>query len=160
MNPKVIKILAIESSCDDTSAAVLANDVICSNIVAGQDVHKKYGGVVPELASRAHQKNIVPIVDTALKEAEVKKEELNAIAFTRGPGLMGSLIVGTSFAKSLSLGLGIPLIEINHMQAHILAHFIAQKNKKHPEFPFLCLSFLTSVTASDPKPLPYLAFLL
>ncbi len=116
-------ILAIESSCDDTSASVLCNDKVLSNEVANQEVHKQYGGVVPELASRAHLQNIVPVVAQALKKAGVSKEELSAIAFTRGPGLMGSLLVGTSFAKSLAMGLNIPLIEVNHMQAHILAHF-------------------------------------
>ncbi|WP_172917362.1 tRNA (adenosine(37)-N6)-threonylcarbamoyltransferase complex transferase subunit TsaD [Capnocytophaga canis] len=132
-------ILAIESSCDDTSAAVLKNDCVLSNVVANQDVHRKYGGVVPELASRAHLQNIVPVVDRALKEARISQNELSAIAFTRGPGLMGSLLVGTSFAKSLSMGLNIPLIEVNHMQAHILAHFIDEGTKK-PEFPFLAMT--------------------
>lgn len=133
-------ILAIESSCDDTSAAVLANEKVLSNVVANQEIHQKYGGVVPELASRAHQQNIVPVVDQALKEANISKNQLNAIAFTRGPGLMGSLLVGTSFAKSLALGLSIPLIEVNHMQAHILAHFIEDKTQKTPEFPFLAMT--------------------
>ncbi|CEN52840.1 tRNA (adenosine(37)-N6)-threonylcarbamoyltransferase complex transferase subunit TsaD [Capnocytophaga canis] len=132
-------ILAIESSCDDTSAAVLKNDCVLSNVVANQDVHRKYGGVVPELASRAHLQNIVPVVDRALKEARISQNELSAIAFTRGPGLMGSLLVGTSFAKSLSMGLNIPLIEVNHMQAHILAHFIDEGTKR-PEFPFLAMT--------------------
>ena len=118
-------ILAIESSCDDTSASVLCNDKVLSNEVANQEVHKQYGGVVPELASRAHLQNIVPVVAQALKKAGITKKELSAIAFTRGPGLMGSLLVGTSFAKSLAMGLNIPLIEVNHMQAHILAHFLA-----------------------------------
>ena len=137
-----MKILGIESSCDDTGAAVLSNNVVLSNIIAGQAVHKDYGGVVPELASRAHQQNIVPVVDVALKKAGVSKEELDAIAFTRGPGLMGSLLVGTSFAKAMSLALGIPLIEVNHMQAHILAHFIETKGEAYnpPKFPFLCLT--------------------
>lgn len=136
-------ILAIESSCDDTSCAVLHNTTVLSNVTAGQKVHEQYGGVIPELASRDHQKNIVPVVDQALKMAGVEKEQLSAIAITRGPGLMGSLLVGISFAKSLSLALGIPLIEVNHMQGHILAHFVDEKdqeNKKHPSFPFLCLT--------------------
>src|SRR5690554_6293344 len=119
-------ILGIESSCDDTAAAVIRNGVLLSNVVAGQSVHMKYGGVVPELASRAHQQNIIPVVDTALKEAGVKKEELTAIAFTRGPGLLGSLLVGSSFAKGLSQALQIPLVDVNHLQAHVLAHFIRQ----------------------------------
>lgn len=134
-------ILGIESSCDDTAAAVIRNGVLLSNVVAGQSVHMKYGGVVPELASRAHQQNIIPVVDTALKEAGVKKEELTAIAFTRGPGLLGSLLVGSSFAKGLSQALQIPLVDVNHLQAHVLAHFIRQPHieSKQPEFPFLCL---------------------
>ena len=140
MKENCIYILAIESSCDDTSAAVLCNDVVLSNVVATQEIHEAYGGVVPELASRAHQQNIVPVVHQALKEAEIEKHQLSAIAFTRGPGLMGSLLVGTSFAKSLALGLDIPLIEVNHMQAHILAHFIADENQRAPEFPFLALT--------------------
>ncbi|MCM4156775.1 tRNA (adenosine(37)-N6)-threonylcarbamoyltransferase complex transferase subunit TsaD [Gramella sp. AN32] len=135
-----INILAIESSCDDTAAAVLTNDKILSNIVATQEVHQQYGGVVPELASRAHQQNIVPVIHQALSKANMDKSQLHAIAFTRGPGLMGSLLVGTSFAKSLSLGLGIPLIEINHMQAHILAHFIDEKEFDKPTFPFLAMT--------------------
>ncbi len=130
-------ILAIESSCDDTSAAVLCNTKVLSNVVATQEIHKQYGGVVPELASRAHQQNIVPVVHQALAKANIDKKQLSAIAFTRGPGLMGSLLVGTSFAKSLALGLGIPLIEVNHMEAHILAHFIDDENMTAPEFPFL-----------------------
>ena len=121
---KNIYILAIESSCDDTSAAVLYNDRVLSNVVATQKIHEAYGGVVPELASRAHQQNIVPVVHQALASANIDKKLVSAIAFTRGPGLLGSLLVGTSFAKSLSLGLHVPLIEVNHMQAHILAHFI------------------------------------
>jgi len=134
-------ILGIESSCDDTSAAVLKDRLLLSNIVAGQEVHRKYGGVVPELASRAHQQNIVPVVDRALKEAGIEKSDLDAIAFTRGPGLLGSLLVGTSFAKGLSASLGIPMIEVNHLQAHILAHFIQEVEGEDPapEFPFLCL---------------------
>ena len=135
-------ILGIESSCDDTSAAVLENNKILANIIANQEVHRKYGGVVPELASRAHQQNIIPVVDTALKTAGIDKSMLSAIAFTRGPGLLGSLLVGTSFAKSLALGLNIPLIEVDHLQAHILAHFIQNEegNKKIPTLPFLCLT--------------------
>lgn len=135
-------ILGIESSCDDTSAAVLCGNVVLSNIIANQQVHKDYGGVVPELASRAHQQNIIPVIDKAIKNANINKNDLDAIAFTRGPGLLGSLLVGTSFAKSLSLGLEIPLIEVNHLQAHILAHFAVQpdKPKDLPSFPFLCLT--------------------
>lgn len=133
-------ILAIESSCDDTSAAVLCNDHVLSNVVATQHIHEQYGGVVPELASRAHQQNIVPVVHQALAKANIDKKQLSAIAFTRGPGLMGSLLVGTSFAKSLALGLGIPLIEVNHMQAHILAHFIKNENQTPPTFPFLAMT--------------------
>ena len=137
---ETIYILAIESSCDDTSAAVLMNDKVLSNVVATQTIHKEYGGVVPELASRAHQQNIVPVVDQAIAKANIDKKQLSAIAFTRGPGLMGSLLVGTSFAKSLSLGLQIPLIEVNHMKAHILAHFIDDDSMKTPKFPFLALT--------------------
>lgn len=132
-----IYILAIESSCDDTAASVMYNGKILSNVVAGQSVHEAYGGVVPELASRAHQQNIVPVVHEALKRANVDKSHLQAIAFTRGPGLMGSLLVGTSFAKSMAYGLDIPLIDVNHMQAHILAHFIDEKGFEKPPFPFL-----------------------
>ena len=138
-----IHILAIESSCDDTSAAVLHGDKRLSNVVATQKIHEAYGGVVPELASRAHQQNIVPVVDQALKQAGIDKSDLDAIAFTRGPGLMGSLLVGTSFAKSLSLGLDIPLIEVNHMQGHVLAHFIKspeEVEKAVPKFPFLAIT--------------------
>ena len=134
-----IYILGIESSCDDTSAAVLCNNRALSNVVANQDIHKEYGGVVPELASRAHQQNIVPVVEMALKKSGIAKEKLSAIAFTRGPGLMGSLLVGTSFAKSLAYGLDLPLIDVNHMQAHVLAHFI-DDNQKMPEFPFLAMT--------------------
>ena len=140
MDKEKIYILAIESSCDDTSAAVLCNRSKLSNVVASQKVHQAYGGIVPELASRAHQQNIVPVVHQALAIANIDKKQLSAIAFTRGPGLLGSLLVGTSFAKSLSLGLGIPLIEVNHMQAHILAHFIEDDEMKAPEFPFLALT--------------------
>ena len=132
-----IIILAIESSCDETSASVLKDGEVLSNIVATQDVHKEFGGVVPELASRAHQQNIVPVVAKAIEAADITKKDLSAIAFTRGPGLLGALIVGTSFAKALALGLDIPLIEVNHMQAHILAHFI---DEPKPTFPFLCLT--------------------
>ena len=134
-------ILSIESSCDDTSAAIMQGTLLLSNVVASQKVHEQYGGVVPELASRAHQQNIVPVVYAALQNANIKKEDIDAIAFTRGPGLMGSLIVGTSFAKGLAQALNIPLIDVNHLQAHILANFIDEKDKenKHPEFPFLCL---------------------
>lgn len=139
MNQKSITILGIESSCDDTSAAVIKDAKILSNIIANQEVHRQYGGVVPELASRAHQQNIVPVVNQALKIANISKEQLDAIAFTRGPGLMGSLLVGTSFAKSFSLALDVPLIEVNHMQGHIMAHFIEEEQDK-PEFPFLCLT--------------------
>ncbi len=132
-------ILGIESSCDDTSAAILQGKRILSNIVASQEIHQQYGGVVPELASRAHQQNIIPVVDTAIKRAKIKKEDIDAIAFTKGPGLLGSLLVGSSFAKSFALGMNIPLISVNHMQAHILAHFIDSGEKKL-EFPFLCLT--------------------
>ncbi|WP_161891129.1 tRNA (adenosine(37)-N6)-threonylcarbamoyltransferase complex transferase subunit TsaD [Pontibacter russatus] len=130
-------ILAIESSCDETSAAVIRGGKVLSNVVATQAIHELYGGVVPELASRAHQQNIIPVVTQALRKANVAKNELNAVAFTRGPGLLGALLVGCSFAKSFALGLGIPLIEVNHMQAHILAHFIEEPK---PAFPFLCLT--------------------
>ncbi|WGH76556.1 tRNA (adenosine(37)-N6)-threonylcarbamoyltransferase complex transferase subunit TsaD [Tenacibaculum tangerinum] len=140
MSTKNIYILGIESSCDDTSASVICNAKVLSNIVANQEVHAKYGGVVPELASRAHQQNIVPVVQQAIKQAGITKKDLNAIAFTRGPGLMGSLLVGTSFAKSLALGLNIPLIDVNHMQAHILAHFIDEEGSNIPPFPFVCLT--------------------
>ncbi len=138
---KEIYILAIESSCDDTSAAVLRNDFVLSNIVISQEIHRQYGGVVPELASREHQKNIVPVVEVALRKAGICKNDLSAIAFTRGPGLMGSLHVGVSFAKSMAYSLGIPMIEANHMQAHVLAHFIRDHDKRElPELPFLCLT--------------------
>jgi N6-L-threonylcarbamoyladenine synthase len=134
-------ILGIESSCDDTSAAVIRDGVILSNVIAGQKVHEAYGGVVPELASRAHQQNIVPVVDQALKQAGIGKEDLSAVAFTRGPGLLGSLLVGTSFTKGFTTALNIPMIEVNHLQAHVLAHFIRQKetDTPPPQFPFLCL---------------------
>ena len=137
---KDIYILGIESSCDDTSVAITNNRKVLSNIVSSQKIHQKYGGVVPELASRSHQKNIVPVTSLALKIANIKKNQLNAIAFTRGPGLLGSLLVGCSFAKSLSLSLKIPLIEINHMRAHVIANFIENKNFNPPSFPFLCLT--------------------
>ncbi len=133
-------ILGIESSCDDTSVAVLQNRKILANVTANQQIHAEYGGVVPELASRAHQQNIVPVVEAALSQAQIKVQNLSAIAFTSGPGLLGSLLVGTSFAKSLALALQIPLIEVNHMQAHVLAHLIDHKNQKTPSFPFLCLT--------------------
>lgn len=134
-------ILGIESSCDDTSAAVIKDGYLLSNVIASQQVHKDYGGVVPELASRAHEQNIVPVVSQALAKAGVKPEELTAIAFTRGPGLLGSLLVGTSFAKALSVSLDIPMIMVNHLQGHILADFVKQYDKEnhHPEFPYLCL---------------------
>lgn len=136
-----IIILSIESSCDDTSAAVLRNGVLLSNVTASQAVHEAYGGVVPELASRAHQQNIVPVVDQALKKAGVEREQLSAIAFTRGPGLLGSLHVGVSFAKGLAASLGIPMIDVNHLQGHVLAHFIKENedDNNQPTFPFLCL---------------------
>ncbi len=139
MSQKSIVILGIESSCDDTSAAIIKNDTILSNIIAGQKVHEEYGGVVPELASRAHQQNIIPVVDAALKKANMKVSDIDAIAFTRGPGLMGSLVVGTAFAKSFALALNIPLLDVNHMHAHILAHFI-NEGQDFPAFPFLCLT--------------------
>lgn len=137
-NPVII--LAIESSCDDTGAAVLAEDKILANVVAGQAVHAQYGGVVPELASRAHQQNILPVVDIALKKAGISLNDITAIAYTKGPGLLGSLLVGGSFAKGLSLSLNKPLLEVHHMQAHILAHFIDTPGIKKPGFPFLCLT--------------------
>ncbi|MCQ2273291.1 MAG: tRNA (adenosine(37)-N6)-threonylcarbamoyltransferase complex transferase subunit TsaD [Bacteroidales bacterium] len=133
-------ILAIESSCDDTSAAILRNDRILSNVIASQKVHEQYGGVVPELASRAHQQNIVPVVDAAIKNAGIQKNDINAIAFTRGPGLLGSLMVGVSFAKSFGQALNIPLIEVNHLQGHVLSHFIKENDDSPvPQFPFICL---------------------
>ncbi len=137
---KSIYILGIESSCDDTSAAVICNGKVLTNVVANQEIHAKYGGVVPELASRAHQQNIVPVIQQAIQQANIDKKDINAIAFTRGPGLMGSLLVGSSFARSLSLALNIPLIPVNHMQAHVLAHFIEDENQQKPPFPFLCLT--------------------
>lgn len=137
-----IYILGIESSCDDTSAAVIRDREILSNLIANQEVHRAFGGVVPELASRAHQQNVIPVVEQALDKAKVNKKQLHAVAFTRGPGLLGSLLVGTSFAKSFALSLGIPIIDVDHMQAHILAHFIEEPGKPHisPAFPFLCLT--------------------
>lgn len=140
MESKDCYILGIESSCDDTAAAVIHNSVVLSNVVATQKIHEEYGGVVPELASRAHQQNIVPVVHQALTKANIDKKQLSAIAFTRGPGLMGSLLVGTSFSKSLAMGLQVPLIEVNHMQAHILAHFIQHKDQRTPSFPFIALT--------------------
>ena len=138
---KDIYILGIESSCDDTSAAVLHNGILLSNVTASQAVHEAYGGVVPELASRAHQQNVVPVVDQAIKRAGIEKEQLSAIAFTRGPGLMGSLLVGVSFAKGLARSLGVPLIDVNHLQGHVMAHFIksVEGDEQAPPFPFLCL---------------------
>ena len=140
MSLKNTYILGIESSCDDTAAAVLLNGEILSNVVASQAIHESYGGVVPELASRAHQQNIVPVVDQALQKAGVSTTDLDAVAFTQGPGLMGSLLVGTSFAKSLAYGLDIPLIDVNHMQAHILAHFIEEDSYNKPPFPFIAMT--------------------
>ena len=136
-----ITILGIESSCDDTSAAVIRNNVLLSNVIASQAVHVKYGGVIPELASRAHQQNIIPVVDTALRDAGVSTDEIDAIAFTRGPGLLGSLLVGVSFAKGLAIAGNIPMGEVNHLQGHILSHFLDLPDRQlpHPEFPFLCL---------------------
>lgn len=136
-----IYILGIESSCDDTSAAVLRNGVLLSNVTASQDVHKAYGGVVPELASRAHQQNVVPVVDQAIKRAGITKEMLSAVAYTRGPGLMGSLLVGVNFAKGLARSLNIPLLDVNHLQGHVMAHFIKENDddKSAPPFPFICL---------------------
>ncbi len=140
MQSEKIYILAIESSCDDTACAILLNNTVLSNVVATQKIHEEYGGVVPELASRAHQQNIVPVIDSALKKARISKEQLSAIAFTSGPGLMGSLLVGVSFAKSMAMALNIPLIEVNHMQGHLLAHFIDDNESNIPEFPFLGLT--------------------
>ncbi|QCX52386.1 tRNA (adenosine(37)-N6)-threonylcarbamoyltransferase complex transferase subunit TsaD [Elizabethkingia sp. JS20170427COW] len=138
MNKSII--LGIESSCDDTSAAIIKGNSILSNIAASQKIHLEYGGVVPELASRAHQQNIIPVVHQALTKANIQQNEIQAIGFTRGPGLLGSLLVGTSFAKSLAMSLDVPLIEVNHLQAHILAHFIEDANPTPPKFPFLCLT--------------------
>ena len=137
---KPVVILAIESSCDDTSSAVIVDGVLRSNVIASQKVHEEYGGVVPELASRAHQLNILPVVDTALKRAGVTKNDISAIAFTRGPGLLGSLLVGTSFAKGLALALNVPIIDVNHLQGHVMAHFVEDgTGLPHPTYPFLCL---------------------
>lgn len=133
-------ILGIESSCDDTSAAILQGRRILSNVIANQEVHTKYGGVVPELASRAHQQNIIPVIQNAIKESGIRKKDISAIAFTRGPGLLGSLLVGTSFTKGFSLGMDIPMLEVDHLQAHILAHFIDMEGQDVPDFPFLCLT--------------------
>lgn len=140
MKQKETIILGIESSCDDTSAAILKNSSILSNVIAGQKVHEEFGGVVPELASRAHLQNIVPVIDAAIKQAGIKKEDIDVVAFTKGPGLLGSLVVGTSFAKTFALALDIPLVDVNHMYGHILAHFIDDGNKPKPKFPFLCLT--------------------
>ncbi|HWR93855.1 MAG TPA: tRNA (adenosine(37)-N6)-threonylcarbamoyltransferase complex transferase subunit TsaD [Flavobacterium sp.] len=140
MEQQTVFILAIESSCDDTAVAILQNDKVLSNVVANQLIHNQYGGVVPELASRAHQQNIVPVIDAALKKANINKSQISAIAFTQGPGLMGSLLVGSSFAKSLAMALKIPLIAVHHMQAHILAHFIDEEGYNKPTFPFLALT--------------------
>ena len=135
-----ITILGIESSCDDTSAAIIRDGLLLSNVIASQSVHEEYGGVVPELASRAHQQNIVPVVDAAIRRAGISKSDLSAIAFTRGPGLLGSLLVGTSFAKGLSLGLRIPIVDVNHLHGHVLSHFVRRKpDDRVPEYPFLCL---------------------
>lgn len=138
MNESII--LGIESSCDDTSAAIIRGNEILSNIAANQEIHNLYGGVVPELASRAHQQNIIPVVQQSLTKANIQQNDIDAVGFTRGPGLLGSLLVGTSFAKSLAMSLNVPLIEVNHLQAHILAHFIADANPVPPKFPFLCLT--------------------
>ena len=140
MRQKDIIILGIESSCDDTSAAILKNNTILSNLIARQEIHESYGGVVPELASRAHQQNIIPVVDEAIRKAGIKKEDIDAVAFTRGPGLMGSLVVGTSFAKAFSMAMNVPMVDVNHMVGHVLAHFIDDEGKKKPAFPFLCLT--------------------
>ena len=138
MNESII--LGVESSCDDTSAAVIRGNKILSNIAANQEIHREYGGVVPELASRAHQQNMIPVVEKAVNKANIQQKDISAIGFTRGPGLLGSLLVGTSFAKSLAMSLNVPLIEVNHLQAHILAHFIEDANIMPPKFPFLCLT--------------------
>lgn len=140
MKEKSIIILGIESSCDDTSAAIIKDTTILSNVVAGQEIHKLYGGVVPELASRAHQQNIIPVVDAAIKKAGIDIDHIDAVAFTKGPGLLGSLVVGTSFAKSFALAKNIPLIDVNHMHGHVLAHFIINQSNNTPKFPFLCLT--------------------
>jgi N6-L-threonylcarbamoyladenine synthase len=136
-----ITILAIESSCDETSASIVKDGYVLSNLIANQDIHMAFGGVVPELASRAHQSNIVPVTHQAIEKAGINRKDIDAVAFTRGPGLLGSLLVGTSFAKGFALALGIPLIEVNHLQAHVLAHFIKETGREEelPSFPFLCL---------------------
>ena len=156
MNAPII--LGIESSCDDTSAAVIRERKILSNIANTQTIHNEYGGVVPELASRAHQQNIIPVVQKSLAEAKIQQNDISAIGFTRGPGLLGSLLVGTSFAKSLAMSLDVPLIEVNHLQAHILAHFISDANPTPPQFPFLCLTVsgghtMIVLTKNEPKKL-------
>ncbi|MBI1837446.1 MAG: tRNA (adenosine(37)-N6)-threonylcarbamoyltransferase complex transferase subunit TsaD [Flavobacteriia bacterium] len=140
MSQKDIIILGIESSCDDTSAAIIKNETILSNIIAGQEIHQIYGGVVPELASRTHQQNIIPVVDAAIKKAGISMNEIDAIAFTKGPGLLGSLVVGTSFSKAFALALNIPMLDVNHMHGHILAHFIDDEGKEKPSFPFICMT--------------------
>ena len=139
MDKKLI-VLGIESSCDDTSAAILKGSNVLSNIISSQDIHKQYGGVVPELASRAHQQNIIPVVDTAIKSAKINRSDIDVIAYTKGPGLLGSLLVGSSFAKSFSYSLSKPLVSVNHMKAHILAHFIEDEKNSSPDFPFICLT--------------------
>ena len=140
MSPKPLILLGIESSCDDTSAAIIKDTIILSNVVAGQEIHTKYGGVVPELASRAHQQNIIPVVQQAIAQAGIAKEDIAGVAFTRGPGLLGSLVVGTSFAKAFALAQNIPMLDVNHMYGHVLAHFIGGEEKKKPTFPFICLT--------------------
>ncbi len=137
-----IYILGIESSCDDTSAAIIKDNVVLSNVIANQSVHEQYGGVVPELASRAHQQNIIPVIDAAIRQANIQKNDIHAVAFTKGPGLLGSLLVGVSFAKAFALALNIPLVEVDHLEAHILAHFLQNQEHSitHPKFPFLCLT--------------------
>ncbi len=140
MSQKDTYILGIESSCDDTSAAIIKNETILSNVIAGQKIHEEYGGVVPELASRAHQQNIIPVVSAAIKKAGIKMTDIDAVAFTRGPGLLGSLVVGTSFAKAFALARSIPMLDVNHMHGHVLAHFIDDAGPIKPEFPFLCLT--------------------
>ena len=149
MSQKETIILGIESSCDDTSASILKNNAILSNLIAGQKVHESYGGVVPELASRAHLQNIVPVVDDAIKKAGIALEDIDAIAFTKGPGLLGSLVVGTSFAKSMALALDIPLIDVNHMYGHVLAHFIDDEGKAKTSFTWIRASFSFVILASS-----------
>jgi N6-L-threonylcarbamoyladenine synthase len=140
LSPKPLILLGIESSCDDTSAAIIKDTIILSNVVAGQEIHTKYGGVVPELASRAHQQNIIPVVQQAIAQAGIAKEDIAGVAFTRGPGLLGSLVVGTSFAKAFALAQNIPMLDVNHMYGHVLAHFIGGEEIKKPTFPFICLT--------------------